>query len=388
MSLIKRGSVWHVCLTSPSGKRIRQTTGTKDREQAQEYHDTLKAQLWRTHRLGDKQRRTWQEAIVRWSREKEYKADLKKDLGKLSWLDQFLGHCYLDEINRDLIDAIADKKKSEASPATVNRYLALIRSILRMAKDDWEWIDHIPRIRLFPEPKKRVRFLTQDEARNLIQELPTHLALMARFSLATGLRQRNVSFLTWDQVDVQRQVAWIYADQTKSRKAITVPLNQDALQVLDECKGVNNKYVFTYKDKPVERTSTAAFKKACMRAEIENFRWHDLRHTWASWHVQNGTTLQELMELGGWSCMEMVLRYAHFAGEHLQIEWWPRAELNHRHEDFQSTALPTELLGHIILTTDNPLLSRSENKIFNPLSYLAATQPRYFNHNFKTSCRL
>jgi integrase len=53
-------------------------------------------------------------------------------------------------------------------------------------------------------------------------------------------------------------------------------------------------------------------------AGIDNFRWHDLRHTWASWHVQAGTSSQELMELGGWSCMEMVLRYAHLGGEHLK----------------------------------------------------------------------
>jgi integrase len=78
------------------------------------------------------------------------------------------------------------------------------------------------------------------------------------------------------------------------------------------------KYVFVYGGHPVQRTTTKAWYAACKRAEIEDFRWHDLRHTWASWHVQNGTGLQELMELGGWSCMEMVLRYAHLGGEHLR----------------------------------------------------------------------
>ncbi len=149
MSLYQRGEVWWVCFTSPSGKRIRQSARTQDKKQAQEYHDTLKAELWRTHNLGEKPRRTWQEAIVRWLREKEYKADLEKDKGKLRWLDPYLGQYYLDEINRDLIDTIAEIKKHEASPSTANRYLALIRSILRTARDDWEWIDHIPRIRLF-----------------------------------------------------------------------------------------------------------------------------------------------------------------------------------------------------------------------------------------------
>lgn len=319
MSLYKRGNVWWICFTSPSGKRIRQSARTEDKQQAQEYHDKLKAELWRVHKLGDKPRRTWQEAIVRWCREREYKADIEKDKGKLRWLHQYLGQSYLDEITRDLIDAIADQKKREASPSTANRYLSLIRSILHMARDDWEWIDKFPRIRLFPEPKKRVRFLTQEEAKRLIAELPEHLSLMARFTLATGLRQSNVSYLEWTQIDLLRKVAWIHPDQSKSKKAITVPLNQDAMDVLDECINVHEQYVFCYKSKPVSRTSTKAFKKACERAGITNLRWHDLRHTWASWHVQNGTSLQALMELGGWSSMEMVLRYAHFAGEHLQI---------------------------------------------------------------------
>jgi len=61
----------------------------------------------------------------------------------------------------------------------------------------------------------------------------------------------------------------------------------------------------------------SAWKRSLKRAGIEKFRFHDLRHTWASWHVMNGTTLQELMELGGWKSFEMVLRYAHLAPEHL-----------------------------------------------------------------------
>jgi integrase len=113
-------------------------------------------------------------------------------------------------------------------------------------------------------------------------------------------------------------VAWIHADQAKARKALAVPLNGDALTVLRRRQGVHPEFVFTYEGKPVARTTTKAWAAALERAGIRDFRWHDLRHTWASWHVQSGTSLQELMELGGWSSMEMVLRYAHLAGEHLR----------------------------------------------------------------------
>ena len=112
-------------------------------------------------------------------------------------------------------------------------------------------------------------------------------------------------------------MAWIHHDEAKAGKAIAVPLNADAMEVLQRRSGQHSDYVFTYAGQPVERCSTKAWYAALERAGIEDFRWHDLRHTWASWHVQSGTSLQELMELGGWSTMEMVMRYAHLAADHL-----------------------------------------------------------------------
>ena len=318
MALKRRGSVWWVDIVRPNGQRIRRSTGTQDEASAQEYHDRLKAEQWRVHRLGEKPRRRWQDAVVRWLRDTEHKADRRNDLTKLRWLDRYLGSLYLDEIDRDLIDEIGQRKRAEASRSTANRHLALLRSILRMARDEWEWVERVPRVRLFPEPSKRVRWITREQANVLLKELPTHLADMAAFTLATGLRQRNVSYLRWDQVDLERGMAWIHADQSKSRRAISVPLNEDARSVLARRSGTHPTYVFTYQGSPVDRTTTKAWKAALARAGIENFRWHDLRHTWASWHVQSGTSLQELMELGGWASYEMVLRYAHLAGDHLK----------------------------------------------------------------------
>ncbi len=131
--------------------------------------------------------------------------------------------------------------------------------------------------------------------------------------------------LRWSQVDLARRVAWIHPDQAKARKAITVPLSDTAIAVLrrqhanpraPECADS----VFTYRGRPVYQTATAAWAKALQRAGLSDFRWHDLRHTWASWHVQRGTPLQVLKELGGWETMEMVQRYAHLSADHL-AQW-------------------------------------------------------------------
>lgn len=92
----------------------------------------------------------------------------------------------------------------------------------------------------------------------------------------------------------------------------------DAMAVLDARLGTHPEFVFSYKNNPIQQCNTRAWTNALNRAGIENFRWHDLRHTWASWHVQNGTSLLELQQLGGWSSFEMVLRYAHLSGDHLR----------------------------------------------------------------------
>lgn len=318
MSLIKRGAVWWIDFATPSGERVRRTTQTANKAQAQELHDKLKGEVWRQQRLGDRPKRIWQDAAVRWLREQAHKASLDDDKERLRWLDRHLANWDLESINRALIDRITDAKLAEGcSNATVNRHLALVRAILRKCARDWEWLDRAPAVRLLKEPSRRIRFLTKHQARTLLRELPPHLRDMATFTLATGLRAANVTGLTWEQVDLPRKLAWIHPDQAKARKAIAVPLNDTAVQVLRAQIGKHATWVFTYEGKHIKQVSTAAWYKALERAGIEDFRWHDLRHTWASWHVQGGTPLFALQELAGWETERMVRRYAHLAAEHL-----------------------------------------------------------------------
>lgn len=280
--------------------------------------------------MGDKPRRTWKEAVIRWLRENQQKKNLANDKRRLGQLHQWLGNKYLDQIDRDLIDAIKYERAGQnklnsqgkdtgqlVSPAEVNRMLALLRTILRAACHDWEWLDRIPKVRLFKEDKKRIRWITQDEAATLLSHLSGHLKAMVRFSLATGLREQNVLGLEWDQVDLSRHVAWVYGDETKNGQALAVPLNGEAISVIREQRFKHDRYVFTYQGRRIRRANNSGWRNALKKAGIENFRWHDLRHTWASWHVQNGTALNVLQELGGWESIEMVRRYAHLAPDNL-----------------------------------------------------------------------
>jgi hypothetical protein len=125
------------------------TVGTADKVAAQEYHDRLKASLWEQERLGTRPRYSWQQAVLRWIEETSEKATHKEDVQKLKWLHPFLGELMLDEISLEVIGQIKAEKLKEASKATTNRYLAVIRSVLIRARDEWEWVEKVSKIKLF-----------------------------------------------------------------------------------------------------------------------------------------------------------------------------------------------------------------------------------------------
>ena len=318
MSLRRRGTFWWIDIRAPHGERVRRSAGTNSKTLAQELHDKLKAELWRTQKLGVKPKRSWNDAVVRWLKESTHKATIESDKSHLRWLDRYLRDKDLEGISRRVTDQLIEAKLAEGvSNATVNRTLEVLRAILRKAVNEWDWLDKCPQIRMLKEPTRRVRFLTRAEAQRLLKALPAHLADMAAFSLTTGLRRANVTGLQWTQVDLSKRLAWIHPDQAKARKAIAVPLNAQAVLLIRKQIGKHGTNVFSYKGKPVTQVSTKAWYAALERAGIEDFRWHDLRHTWASWHVQQGTPLHVLQELGGWESAEMVRRYAHLTAEHL-----------------------------------------------------------------------
>lgn len=300
-----------------NGQTVQKSTGTEDKLKAQEYHDRLKASIWEQARLGVKPQRSWREAVMRWLLETSDKRTHLEDVAKLKWLHIYLGHRQLDEITLDVIDQIREARLKEGAKSTANRYLALVRSILIRAKDDWEWLDKVPKVKLFKEADGRESFVTPAQAKLLLDELPLHQRDIVLFALLTGLRQSNVLRLEWSRVDLDLGHAWIESSGSKNRHPISVPLNKEAIEILHRQLGKHLKWVFTYKGNPIATANTRAWRAALTRAGIENFRWHDLRHTWATWHRKAGTSTAELQRLGGWRTASMVERYAHLAPDHL-----------------------------------------------------------------------
>ncbi len=353
MRLYQRGKrgTWWVDLGDVAGQRARRSTGTSDNEAAKEYAATLARDLWRARRLGETPRVSWDQAVLAWLEEHQHRKSIEEIKRVLRWLSVRLKGKALADITDSAIRTLVRERKADAvnrraiqravaakleppapkppSGATVNRHMAQLSAILHYAHRRG-WLAAVPPITMAHEPAKRVAWITQDQARKLLTELPDHLKPIAGFALATGLRETNVRLLTWSQVDLARRVAWVHADEAKAGRDINVPLNDAALAVLQAQAGKHKRWVFpverwerdergqwTQLLAPTGKVSSAAWRKACVRAGLPTLRFHDLRHTWASWHVQAGTPLPVLQELGGWASLGMVQRYAHLGVSHV-----------------------------------------------------------------------
>lgn|SRR3990167_201966 len=311
-----KGSNKYYARFSIRGKRICRSTGTENKALAEEYEQHLREKLWKAEKLGQT-RRTWEEAVVAFC--------LGKNTEPLKWhltiLDKYCKGRFLDELEdvRDQLvkDRLSQgiKLKNGVSNHTVNKTLAHYRAILINARRKG-WIDKVY-VEMLPQAPGRVRWLTHEEAECLINELPEHLKAPVRFSLATGLREANVTHLEWSSIDLGRRVAWVQADHHKNKEPHQIPLNSQAMVVLRNQEGKHKDRVFTYRRKPIGHINNYAWRKALKRAGISNFRVHDLRHTWASWHAQNGTPIPVLQKLGGWKTLAMVMRYSHLGDSHI-----------------------------------------------------------------------
>lgn len=314
----KDSPYWWIDVVLPDGKRVCKSTRLRLLKAAEEYLINLKAQTYEAARTGYQADRSWRDAVVRYLTENSDKKSLSDDKDHMRKLDPYLGNKLLREICMDALWPFIHQRKEVdgVQNATINRALEIVRRILHLARDEWNWLLRFPRIRMLKEPKRRIRFLTRDEADRLLEALPKHLCPVVQFALATGCRMGEILHLEWRRVDFGRRVAWLDPGTTKNGEGRGIPLNKDAVLALRAVHGEHDRFSFTYHGKSMAAIGSG-WKRTLKRVGIENFRFHDLRHTWASWHVMNGTSLQELMELGGWKSYEMVLRYAHLAPEHL-----------------------------------------------------------------------
>lgn len=318
--LYKRGKTYWIDV-QVNGRRIRRSANTTDRTQAKELHDSLTADAWRQKNLGEKPKHSFEEAALRWLKEKAHKRSLAEDAARLVFWRKHCAGMTLDQIDGDFVankvENLLTRHGKPMSAATKNRYCEVMQGILRRAASKWKWITHAPHIEMLPEQNKRVQFFTPQQARAFLDVLPEFDRPPVEFAFLTGLRKANVYGLRWDHVDLERGIAWVDAEDAKAGENIVIPLNADAKALLATMwlnRDADNALVFGTRV-PLR---TKAWRRYLAQAKLPTtLRFHDTRHSFASWLLMAGADKKTVQELGGWAGPQAMERYLHLTSSHL-----------------------------------------------------------------------
>ena len=265
---------------------------------------------------------------------------------QLTWWKEKLGRYNLQDVSPALIGKCRDEllsqpfvtptgKEKKRTPATVLRYMALLSHVFNVAVKEWEWLAESPMSRV-KKPKvsnNRIRYLSADELERLRtqaarSENPYLLTVLAG-AVGTGMRYSEIMTLRWRNVLFEGDTtALVLLEQTKNSEPRGVPLAGKAFETVralrDAHKKANHGKVNSAallfpstrtKDRPVQMRKS--WETALERAGIEHFRFHDLRHTTASYLAMEGATAPEIAEVLGHKDLQMVKRYAHLSKAHI-----------------------------------------------------------------------
>lgn len=328
MALFRRGEIWWMSFTY-QGRQIRRSTETSDKRMAQRIFDKIKGEIaegkWFERLPGEDY--TFSDLMDKYLREysvvnKTPKSHVR-DQGMAKHLSQRFKDVPLREISaKDIAEYKRTRRADGAAPRTINYELSLMSHAFNVAIREWEWLKENP-VRNVAKEKVRNQFerwLTLDEETRLLNASPKWLKEIITFAIYTGFRESEILDLKWQQINFDRRTITI--SEQKNGCIDTLPLNETVLQLLQEKEGFRGNEGYAFLSKSGTRIDNShllrAFRSAKKKAKIENLRFHDLRHTFATRLVQNGVDLFTVQKLGRWKTTSMVMRYAHHYPESLR----------------------------------------------------------------------
>lgn len=329
--LNKTGVVWQIDYYDPQGKRVRKDFPLKKDAEAYlgkvvaakkegRYHDIFDVKKERQTTFGELAER-YEENFKSQKSYKGFKSHVVRDLRAKFGNLKLSEISYLDlETYRNRRKATPTKSGRPRTDASVNRDMAILGHMLSKAVD-WELIEFSPLKKgdrlTFKENNQRLRFLTDEEAERLLASCTPHLRPIIEVALLTGMRRGELLGLKWEQI----RNGFIYLTETKGGKARQIPVNDRLALVLKELRHKNqlkSPYVFCDSQGRRFYEVKRSFASACKKAGIVDFRFHDLRHTFASHLVMNVGNLKVVQELLGHADIKMTMRYAHLSQAHLK----------------------------------------------------------------------
>jgi len=333
--LLLRGGTWHIDKVI-YGKRICQSTGTKDRIEAEALLARRMTQARHVHLFGEPCEHSFREAAAKFLAENQHKRSLKRDQRALAVLDPFIGALPLQRVHHDtLAPYIRSRLEKGRSPGTINRDLAVVRRILNLASRLWRdatdrpWLPVPPLIQMQRHPRQRPPYpLSVVEQHLLFSELAGHLVSMALFKVNTGMREQEVVNLRWQWEvvipELGTSIFVIPRDYVKNALDRYVVLNRIARSVIEDCRGRHSEFVFTREGSPVTHIYNSGWKAARRRAAaryerefgrpcpagFRSIRVHDLKHTYGHRLRVAGVSFEDRKLLLGHKAQHVTTHYS------------------------------------------------------------------------------
>jgi integrase len=333
--LLLRGGIWHIDKVI-YGKRICESTGTRDLTEAEALLARRVIQARGVHLFGEQREYIFRDAARKFLAENQHKRSLERDRRALAVLDPFIGSLPLRRVHHDtLAPYIRSRLDKGQSPGTVNRDLAVVRRILNLAARLWRdetdrpWLPVAPLIQMQRHPHQREPYpLSVAEQRLLFSELEGHLASMALFKVNTGLREQEVVNLRWQwETSIPELGASIFViprDYVKNALDRYVVLNRNARSVIENCRGQHAEFVFTCQGSPVTRIYNSGWKAARRRAAaryerefghpcpagFRSIRVHDLKHSYGHRLRVAGVSFEDRQVLLGHKAQHVTTHYS------------------------------------------------------------------------------
>lgn len=320
----RKGSPYYWYDFTVGGNRFRGSTETDCFETAKAIVAKLKSDLVTAQHFGrQKPKISLDTAFGRFLIEHaQYLKSYESYHGHLAKMLAYMGgSTMLHEVDDALVSryrahrrALTNRKGERTiSDTTINREMEVLRKLMNMAREEWgvECAGVNFKKHMYREPEARTRWITHSEAEALINCAAVHLRPIIHFALLTGLRRGNITGLKWEDVKIEaREMNFRIKSNIPGGKLLTLPITDDIMRLLVGIGIKSRGYVFTYEGKPV-RIIKRAFATACKGAGLTDFRFHDLRHTAASWMVQSGVPIDLVKEVLGHTNIYTTSKYAH-----------------------------------------------------------------------------
>ncbi len=319
---------WWLAYVDATGRLIRESSETGDYKVAKKKLDKARGEVAEGKRVQRAEVRnvTFADAMktyLEWAKpQRAYQNKFYMGRPEGELVKRF-GNIPLRRFNVGMLEAYQQECLSNGNAAgTINRKIAMLKHLFHKASD-WGWVDDetlriVRKVKMLKEPAGRLRYLTPEEVRRLLKECKSpYLRAIVTVALNTGMRRGEILALTWENVDLRN--GYILVGQSKNGERREVPINAPVREVLSGIvRRLDSSYVFHDAKGRAMKEVRHSFERACRLAGIHGFRFHDLRHSAASFMAMSGVDLMAIKQVLGHKTIAMTVRYSHLSPGHLR----------------------------------------------------------------------